>query len=804
MREPPLPVVALQFDEPAATPAQRRPLPVVPLHVFVDDLRLDLPAGRARGVVHHTVRARLDGVIRLPFDAADLTVTQARLGDTALTVQPHAAGVDVLLPTPLAAGETVTVSLRFESRPSTGLYFVAGPGRRPQAWTQGAMEDHHHWFPCFDAPEHVVTTELRAVVDADLVALSNGHLVQQRTLDDGRVSWHWRHDTPHALYLLTLVVDRLVEVVGRHGDVTLHHWVPAGHEADAEAIFARLGAMLDFFAEATGRPYPYPRYGHVFLQDFMWGGMENTTLTSLTDRVLVPPAMVEEAEVERLVAHELAHQWFGDLIAPRGWPEIWLNESFATYFEILCMGALCGKDDFARRLIAQRDAYLGEAAGRYARPVVTRRYAHPYVLFDRHAYEKGALLLHTLRDQIGQAAFWRGVRRYVAQAAGSAATTAELQRCFEEVSGEDLTDFFELLVGTAAHPQVSVTWAFDRKAGLEVCLARTDDTAQVLYVDVAWRAEGRTRRQRVRLTPGTRTLALPLDTPPLWVAVDPDQACLLVVDEQREADAALRARLTPGDAPRLLRMRTVRVLAERGSAANTEALIETLTTDPSHTVRAEAARSLGAHRRAAARAALQAVVADRDGQPWRVREAAAAALGVGADAAWVTPLAEALADEPRYRVRQGLLSALGKIDAPAARDALVGWLDTAEGPAADREQASALAALAKQGHAESLATFEAYATAETPARVRGAALAGIGALLRGDASLEPAVARRLRVQLEATLTDDDFQARVVATHQLATLGDAKSRAALTRAHGAEPFAFLRRLHREALGKLKAD
>ena len=134
-----------------------------------------------------------------------------------------------------------------------------------------------------------------------------------------------------------------------------------------------------------------------------------------------------EEDVERLIAHELAHQWFGDLIAPRGWPELWLNESFATYFELLCMQALEGDDDFARRLMTVRDSYFTEVETRYARPIVTRRYAHPYVLFDRHAYEKGCLVLHTLRDQLGEAAFWAGVQAYVAHAAGSAADTAALR-----------------------------------------------------------------------------------------------------------------------------------------------------------------------------------------------------------------------------------------------------------------------------------------------------------------------------------------------------------------------------------------
>ncbi|MEZ4465774.1 MAG: M1 family aminopeptidase [bacterium] len=229
--------------------------------------------------------------------------------------------------------------------------------------------------------------------------------------------------------------------------------------------------MLAWFGEATGVPYPYPRYGHAILRRFMWGGMENTTLTSLTDFALVPAADRDAFDVERLFAHELAHQWFGDLIAPRGWPEIWLNESFATMVRDPLHGGAQRQRDFAARLQAWRDGYLAEARDRYARPVVTRRYAHPYVLFDRHAYEKGCLVLHTLRHQMGATAFDAGLLAYLQQARGTAAETALLRRCLEDASGLDLTDFADDFVEAGAHPRVRVSWSWERGVGLELTLA---------------------------------------------------------------------------------------------------------------------------------------------------------------------------------------------------------------------------------------------------------------------------------------------------------------------------------------------
>ena len=789
MREPATPCPPNTFDEDAARPDVRRATPVVPEHVRLE-VRIDPTAHTVSGHVEHTVRAIGDGVARITLDAADLVVSAASQRGEAAAFLQHAYGVDVELPGTLAAGERTTIRVDFDATPTAGLYFIDG-----QAWTQGAMEDHHHWFPCFDAPQHMVTTEVVARVPDGLRALSNGvPLAEGEPAGGGWTRWHWRHDTPHALYLLTLVVDDSVEVACE-GEVPLFHYVPEGREHDARVLFERMPEMLAYFGEATGRAYPYPRYGHAFLRRFMWGGMENTTLTSLTDEVLVAAEYRDETDVERLFAHELAHQWFGDLIAPRGWPQIWLNESFATYFEVLCMGALEGPDDEARRLLANRDSYLAEARGRYARAVVTRRYAHPYVLFDRHAYEKGCLVLHTLRDQLGEGAWWRGVRLYVERCAGTAAETDQLRRAFEDATGADLAPFFEELVYGVAHPAVRVDWRWVAEVGLEVTLARTDDTAQTLQVELAWASGDAILRRRVSVAPGTRTLVLPASSPPTWVALDPDMACLLEVDEGRESEAVLLARLET-DVPRMLRVRTVRVLAGRGSARVTARLAELLAGDGSRLVRIEAAKALGAHRSDDARYALLGAVQSE--AHWRVRAAAAAALGVGADGALVERFDTLLDAESSPKVRAGLLAGLGGIQHERARAVLWDWIDI-DSPRSIVASA-AVSALGAQEHADVAEELLARAETHHPRDVRRAALAGIGRLAKSE-TLDKALRKRLREALEARLGDPLFHARLSAIVALKKLGDPASRAALKRAHGAESFALVRRYIREALGAL---
>lgn len=789
------------FAEPSARPDQRRPLPIRPLHVRLD-VRLDPSEARVRGEVTHTVEALGDGVTLLPFDAADLVVHAARRGEVSLTPIPHAAGVDVALDRPLAAGERVDVTLAFESRPTRGLFFVQGASGRPQAWTQGAMEDHHHWFPCFDAPQHPVTTEVIATVPAPYVALSNGEpAVYGESVEDDWRRFHWRHETPHALYLLTLVVDELVCLEDHSGSVPLYHYVPAGREDDARALFARVPKMIEWLGEATGRPYPYPRYGHVFLGEFMWGGMENTTLTSLTDTALVDAVHQAEEGLERLVVHELAHQWFGDLIAPRGWPQIWLNESFATYFDLLGVRMLDGEDQFQTNILGYRADYLHEAAHRYVRPVVTRSYAHPYILFDRHAYEKGALVLHTLRDQLGEDGFWRGLRLYVERAAGTAAETSDVRRAFEDATGADLTDFFEQMIYAEGHVELKVEWSWRPRVGLELRLERTDDGPQSFDVTLAMHLGGstpETRTRRIPITPDLRTVVVDLDRPPLWVALDPDAMCLVELDERAERDEALIARLDAEHASIALRMRTAKLLGERGHAGVTAALGDALAADPSWAVRAEAASALGAHRCAEARAALTAAI--RSDSHWQVRAAAGKALAEGADAGVVKVIEGLLADQSSPRVRTSLVEGLGSIHDKSARSVLRRYLD--QPSPRDRVAAAAVKALAAQEHPDVVDELMLRSEAGHPRDVRRAALDGL-ARLAASGRLEARDTRRIREMLEARLSDETFHVRGSAIRALQTLGDPAARPVLQRAHGAERFAIMQRAIREALGALDA-
>ena len=191
--------------------------------------------------------------------------------------------------------------------------------------------------------------------------------------------------------------------------------------------------MIDFFSERIGVPYAYPRYSQITVAEFIFGGMENTTATTLTELVLLDERAALDHDVEGLVSHELAHQWWGDLLTCREWSEAWLNEGFATYFEYIWREHAKGRDEADLELLVDTDGYLTEA-GRYQRPVVCRQYDEPIHLFDAHLYEKGGRVLHMLRHELGDAAFWRAIGHYARKHAHGSVETRDLARAIEEAT----------------------------------------------------------------------------------------------------------------------------------------------------------------------------------------------------------------------------------------------------------------------------------------------------------------------------------------------------------------------------------
>ena len=345
------------------------------------------------------------------------------------------------------------LDVAYSATPRKGLYFLEPdehvPARPRQAWTQFQEEDARHVFPCHDKPHAKMTTEVRITVPSGFSVLSNGELAGKEHGAGGAETFHWRMNDPHPSYLVTIVAgefavfgDRVT--LGSPGssvtrDVPLTYLVPKGREEDGRRTFGRTPEMVAYFSEITGVPYPWNKYAQVVVSDFIFGGMENTTATTMYEHILLDARAAIDITSDDLIAHELAHQWFGDYVTCRDWSEGWLNEGFATFMENVWAHKAHGQDEYDYGVKGDLSAYLSEAQGRYRRPIVCQDYDAALDLFDRHLYQKGGLVLHVLKTELGTRSSGRASRptsRATPAASWRRATScARSRRCRVAASG---------------------------------------------------------------------------------------------------------------------------------------------------------------------------------------------------------------------------------------------------------------------------------------------------------------------------------------------------------------------------------
>ncbi len=595
------------------------------------DVALDFEQGTIRGTVTHRIRPFLDDLTEVELDCAELEVSRVTADGARCRFVLENAKLRATLPAAARKGKPLEIAVEYSGSPRRGLYFITPSEERPDrvvhAWTQGQDEDSHYWFPCFDYPNEKQTTEVVATVPEGFQVLSNGSLVKRtRDARGATETWHWRLDVPHVAYLVTLVAGRFEIFETKWRDVPVTYWSLPGMMSDVRRTLGRTPRMMTHFSKRTGVPYPYPQYAQVFVQDFIFGGMENTSATTLTDTAIVTREAAREYWMDGLVAHELAHQWFGDWVTCRDWSHGWLNEGFATYMETVWKRELDGLDEEAYYRVGEQAAYLDEDGRQYRRPIVCNDYHDPIEVFDRHLYQKGACVLHMLAEELGDELFWECIRRYLERHARGSVMTEDLRRVIEDVTGRNLEWFFDQWVFHGGHPELEVK-AQERRGQLllRVAQKQTVDAMTPLFrFKVAVRAETDegSVEQTFEVDQAAQTLVLDLPGRLKWVALDAGAHLLWSgkVDQPPEAWAAALA----GDRDGVTRVRAARALVEDAKPAGVRALGTALRGDALWFVRAEAARALGSiHSQAARDELIQAV---GDGDP-RVRRTVASALG---------------------------------------------------------------------------------------------------------------------------------------------------------------------------------
>ena len=351
----------------------------------------------------------------LRLDAVNLSVESVTATEKILGYQVTEKEIIVTFADPIPPDKEASVTVTYRAEPQQGLYF-----RTPEMgykegdthlFTQGEEIQAHHWYPSFDSPNEKFTSEIICHAPEGMTVLSNGRLVSEEKEADGLMAVRWLQDKPHANYLISLLAGYFKKVEAKYKDIPLAFYTPASEINEASTSFRDTKDMMAFFEQETGVPYPWAKYFQVCVNDFVAGGMENTSITTLTDSTLFSADFENIRSSQGLVAHELAHQWFGDLVTCKDWSHIWLNEGFATYYESLYEEHKNGRDAMLYELYERARSITGIQNDTNA--IVRRTYDSPSEMFNYLAYPKGGWVLHMLRSQLGEELYRRCIKTYL-------------------------------------------------------------------------------------------------------------------------------------------------------------------------------------------------------------------------------------------------------------------------------------------------------------------------------------------------------------------------------------------------------
>lgn len=749
-------------------------------------LEPDLQNAAMRGVCTTTVRAFDEPVRYIELDAVDLTVERVEMNGAELQYTNSGRKLRVEFGDAIAPEAQATFAVTYSlHRPRHGMFFIqpspAYPKLERHLWTQSQDENARYWFPCLDYPHEKQTTSATVVVEKGLFALANGALIERRD-EGGKTVFRYRQDVPHSTYLTTLVVGPFAE---RSQGNDVFYYVLPGREDDGERAFGKTPHMIRVFEERLQNKYPYARYSQIAVSEFIFGGMENTSATTQTDRTLHDERAHLDFSSDPLVSHELAHQWFGDLLTCRDWSQAWLNEGFATFFETVYREADLGYDEYLYDIFGCVERYLHEDSSRYRRPIVHNCFRDPIELFDRHLYEKGGAVLHMLRGELGEQRFWRSLRRYVADNAGRNVETIDLVRAIETATGRNMRGFFDQWVFRGGHPQLKIAFAYDdeRKAATvtidQLQKVDAENAAYAFGVDL----QIDSRRVRVHVEREHETVTIPLDKRPECFVFDP--GAFVLGDVSYALGVPFAAAVLRSQADPVAKIRAARELAKDGSFAARDALKDALAQAGFWGLQAEIAHSLGETRAPWGRALLLEHISHP--HP-KVRRAVVAALGRFRDADVASALLAPAQSDASYFVQSAALHALGKtrdaraFDILAAAVKLRSWNGVLE--------AGAAAGLGELSDARALPLL---IEAAKPGGDEGLRRSALAAIAHHAQTLEADRTAAVHALLEYA-GDPMFMVARAAIHAAELLGDARALSDLDRVAGS---AFDGRIRRDA-------
>ncbi|GAA0877947.1 hypothetical protein GCM10009119_09150 [Algoriphagus jejuensis] len=434
----------------------------------------------------------------------------------------------IYLPTLLTAKDTVEVEINYTAFPdrnagngskaitdTKGLYFIDPmdtiAGKPTMIWTQGETEHNSKWFPTIDQPNERATQLFKLTVPDTMITIGNGEFIKQEALGEGMRKDHWEMKLPHAPYLAAFAVGNFGKVEAKAGDIPLGYFVEKGFEEGAAMVFENTPEMLGFFEERLGVKYPWPKYDQIVVKDFVSGAMENTTASIFMEELQLNEREAIDSEWDYIIAHELFHQWFGDMVTTESWANLTLNEAFANYSEYLWNEHKYGKDEAALKLVTEMEGYFAEAESKQE-DLIRFDYADSEDMFDAHSYNKGGVVLHMLRQLLGDEAFFAALNYYLEEHAFESVEVHQLRIAFEKVSGQDLNWFFNQWFLDKSHPELYFEVDYSQPENILVSAYQTQDLENAplfqLPVEVSWYEGGKRKSKTFQMTQAFQQFAL--------------------------------------------------------------------------------------------------------------------------------------------------------------------------------------------------------------------------------------------------------------------------------------------------------
>ncbi len=544
-----------------------------------------------------------------------------------------------------------------------GLYFINPRGEDPnkprQIWTQGETESNSRWFPTIDKPNERCTQEMIITVDTVFETLSNGLLISSTDNGDGTRTDYWRMDLPHAPYLFMLAIGDYAIVHEEWQGKPVDYYVEHPYKAYAKQIYPHTPEMLSFFSELTGVPYPWPKFAQVIVRDYVSGAMENTTAVIYGEFIQGTDREIAGQDInEKIVAHEMFHHWFGDLVTCESWAHLTLQEGFANYSEYLWTEHKHGRDEADAHLYNELQGYLAATRRGGIHPLIHYGYDDKEDMFDAHSYNKGGLVLHMLRTYVGDEAFFTALKKYLTDNAFTEVEADELRLAFEDVTGEDLNWFWDQWYFAAGHPELDIQYGYDAQTGealVTVTQLQDPDKMPPIFIlpvtiDI-YLPDSTIQSYQVRIDQRQHSFRFPVSVRPKLINFDADKALLCIKTENKTSEEYA---YQYHHGRRWLDRYEALAALSGSTDAQAVAVFRAALRDPAPSLRVQAIELVPLDEESLA---VIAQLATQD-PAIQVRAAAFGALAKSGDARWAPLAKQAIETEHPYRVVTAALDAL--------------------------------------------------------------------------------------------------------------------------------------------------